>query len=80
MATWTDADIALLRAAILAVATGTKVLTVRYSGPPAREVTYHPVDLKDMQDLLATMTQAANTAAGNASYRLAGYRKGFGSC
>lgn len=61
----------MLRAA---VASG--VLTVHYSGPPARTVTYH--SLAEMRALLAEMAASVEVAAGTRqSYRLAAVAKGF---
>lgn len=68
-ATWTQAQIDELKAAI---ASG--VLTVSYSGPPARSVTYQ--SLKEMRELLAAMLEDSARAAGGRSYVLAGTRKG----
>lgn len=68
-ATWTQAQIDELKAAI---ASG--VLTVSYSGPPARSVTYQ--SLKEMRELLAAMLQDAAQAAGGRPYVLAATRKG----
>lgn len=68
-ATWTQAQIDELKTAI---ASG--VLTVSYSGPPARSVTYQ--SLKEMRELLAAMQQDVNAAAGGRSYVLAATRKG----
>ena len=64
MATWTQSDVDTLAAAI---ATG--VLSVEYSGPPARRVQYH--SLKEMRDLLAEMRAAVGDAAGTRQ----GYRR-----
>ena len=70
MATWTQTDIDTLAAA---VATG--VLSVEYSGPPARRVTYH--SLAEMRSLLAEMRAAVGDAAGTRqSFRRAAV-KGF---
>lgn len=74
---WTQGDIDTLKAAILRLASGEAVLTVSYSGPPTRTVTYHAVDLKAMRELLATMQADVNAAAGGKPYRLAAHRKGF---
>lgn len=65
---WTQADIDKLKAA---VASG--VLSVEYSGPPARKVTYQ--SLRDMLALLAQMNRAVN---GETTYRLASVNKGLG--
>jgi hypothetical protein len=70
VATWTQADVDSLKAA---VASG--VLTVRYDGPPGRTITYQ--SLAEMRSLLASMQQDVARAAGQAaSYRLASTRKG----
>lgn len=73
MATWTQADIDTLKAA---VASG--VLSVRYAGPPAREITYQ--SLGEMRKLLAEMIADVGAQAGTRpSFRLAGFKKGFTS-
>lgn len=77
--TWTAADVAALKAAILALASGEKVQTVSYGGPPARSVTYHAVDLPTMRDLLAEMVADVAQQGGRASYRLVKTSKGFSS-
>lgn len=70
MSLWTQADIDALKAAIR-----TGVLSVKYDGPPAREVVYH--SLSQMRELLAEMVQSVSTAAGGKRYRLAATRKGL---
>ncbi len=73
MADWTAEDVATLRAA---VATG--ILSVRYSGPPEREVRYQT--LSEMRSLLAEMVAAVATAAGTRQpFRFATHNKGFTS-
>lgn len=67
MALWTQEEIDTLKAA---VASG--VLTVRYAGPPAREVTYQ--SLAAMRALLASMVQ---DVSGAPTYRLIATKKGF---
>lgn len=71
---WTDDEIAQVRAAILAIASGTRVVTVSYAGPPARSVTYQAADLKMLRELLAEMT---GTSGDGPTYRLVGTRKGL---
>jgi hypothetical protein len=67
---WTQADIDTLKAA---VASG--VLSVEYSGPPARRITYQ--SLESMQKLLAQMVTEVQAASGaRPSYKLAAFRKG----
>lgn len=71
MGIWTQSDVDALKAA---VATG--VLTVSFNGPPARTITYH--SLAEMRSLLAEMVADVASAAGTrASFRLAGFSKGF---
>jgi len=67
MATWTQADIDKLK---LAVASG--VLTVKYAGPPEREVTYQ--SLGAMRALLAEMSRQVNGAP---AFRHASFSSGF---
>lgn len=71
MSSWTQADVDALQAALKG-----GVLSVRYDGPPAREVVYQ--SLPQMRALLAEMRQAVGAAAGRKPYRLASTRKGFG--
>lgn len=71
MATWTQADVDALKTA---VASG--ILTVTYSGPPSRTVTYQNLDA--MRRLLAEMVADVGNAAGTRSnYKLAANRKGL---
>lgn len=68
---WTEADITKLKEAV-----GSGVLTVKYAGPPAREITYQ--SLASMRSLLAEMVAAVRGAAGTRpSFRYAATRKGF---
>lgn len=70
MPTWTEADMAPLRAAI---ASG--VLTVVYDGPPRRQITYQ--SLGEMRALLASMERDIARAAGRPTVRFASTSKGF---
>lgn len=65
---WTQADIDKLKAAV-----GSGVLTVKYTGPPARETTYQ--SLAAMRSLLESMVRQVN--GGQTGYRLASTRKGL---
>lgn len=70
MSTWTQTDFDTLKKAI---ASG--VLTVRYDGPPARQITYQ--SLAEMRSLLASMKQDIAASSGKARrFRLATTRKG----
>lgn len=73
---WTQADADAVRAAILKLVTGTRVVTVSYGGPPARSVTYQ---MADLQDLRAILAEIERTTGSGATYRLASTRKGLGS-
>lgn len=71
MATWTQTEINELKKAI---ASG--VLTVTYSGPPSRSVTYQ--SLAEMRKLLADMQADVAAEAGTRSnHRFAALRKGL---
>lgn len=73
---WTTSDADALRAAILKLATGTRVVTASYTGPPARQVSYQIGDLAKMRELLAEVDRSAS---GGTTYRLASVNKGLGS-
>ena len=67
---YTQADVDALKAAIVS-----GVLTVTYSGPPARTITYQ--SSQAMRDLLAEILATDRAADGKKPYRLAAHRKGF---
>lgn len=67
--TWSSEDLAKLERAI---ASG--VLTVSYSGPPARSVTYQSMDSM-LKALALIRTQVAGTS--RTAVRYASLRKGF---
>lgn len=68
---WTQEDVDKLKAAC---ASG--VLTVSYTGPPARTITYQ--SLSSMRALLAEMiASVANAAGTRSSYRVGRFRKGL---
>lgn len=72
---YTQSQVDDLRIAIVAFATS-GVLTVKYSGPPAREMTYR--NLEEMKALLVEMIADIAEAAGTrTAYRFAAHRKGF---
>lgn len=71
---WTQEEIAQVRAAVLALATGTRAVSVSYAGPPARSVSYGTVDLPNLRAMLADMERSAGS---NPTYRLAATRKGL---
>lgn len=74
MAAWTQQDVNQVREAIVKLATGERVATVSFAGPPARSVTYGAADLKSLRELLAEMERSVNSAP---SFRRASFRKGF---
>jgi hypothetical protein len=73
--TWTQADVDALREAIVKLATGKRVVSVSYAGPPARSISYQIGDIAQMRELLA---EAQRAVGGGATYRLASTRKGLG--
>ena len=71
---WSTEEVAQVRAAVLALATGSRTVSVSYAGPPARSVTYGIVELPELRALLADMERSTG---GNPTYRLASTRKGL---
>jgi hypothetical protein len=71
---WTEEDVAKLRAAIVALASGQAVISVSYAGPPARTVTYAQADLDKMRALLAEMNRQVTAAP---HYRRVRWSRGF---
>lgn len=67
---WSQADIDELKAAIKK-----GVLSVSYSGPPSRSITYQ--SLTEMRKLLAEMVADVAQQDGRAPYRLVKTTKGF---
>lgn len=70
MATWTQADIDTLKAAITL-----GVLTVNFSGPPARSITYQSLD--QMRALLGSMQHDVDAQAGKPRFKRLTTHKGF---
>lgn len=61
MSTWSNpADIEKLRAAYRALLCGEAVLTVRFSGPPERQVTYQQADRAAMKRELDDIDRSAS--------------------
>lgn len=71
---WSSADVAQVRAAVVALAAGTRVVTVSYAGPPARSVTYGAANLGELRELLAEMERSASKTP---SFRRVAHSKGF---
>ena len=74
MATFTQEEIYQIKAAIMALATGARVVSVSYAGPPQRTVIYSEAQIGDLRALLA---QAQSSAVGTTRFRRASFRKGF---
>lgn len=72
---WTPEEVASVRAAVLALVTGTRAVSVSYAGPPARSVTYAMADLPGLRSLLEGMELGA--AVPGPTYRRATFSKGF---
>lgn len=71
---WTQADVDAIRAAVVALASGQRVVSVSYAGPPARSVSYGIADLSQLRALLAEMERAVS---GPPRYRRVVFSKGF---
>lgn len=68
---WSQADIDAVRAAVVALATGKRTVSLSYAG---RSVTYGTADLPDLEELLAKMERSASSSP---MYRLAKTSKGL---
>lgn len=71
---WTQADVNAVRTAIVALASGTRVVTVSYAGPPARSVTYGAAELGELRALLSEMERSL---PGTTKFRRVAFGKGF---
>lgn len=72
---WTQDDADAVRAAIRKLAIGKRVVSVLFSGPPQRNVSYQMVELPTLRALLAEITRELG---GGATYRLGATRTGLG--
>lgn len=73
---WTQADVDAVKAAIVDLASGKRVVTVSYAGPPARSVTYGAADLEALRNLHSEMERSVS---GKTRFRRVAFSKGFGS-
>lgn len=71
---WTQSELDQVRAAVVALAAGTRVVTVSYAGPPARSVTYGAANLAELRELLSEMERSVSTPT---RHRRVGFSKGF---
>ena len=75
---WTADERDQLKAAVLALATGARVVPVNYSGPPARSVTYGAASLAELRGLLAEAEAAVGASTSQRiTVRYPLMRKGF---
>jgi hypothetical protein len=73
---WSQVEVDAVRAAIVALATGTRAVSISYAGPPARSVTYSDAQLGDLRALLSEMERSAG---GSPKFRRVAFNKGFDS-
>jgi hypothetical protein len=71
---WTQADLTAVKAGVMALAGGARVVTVTYAGPPERSVTYGQAGLETLRALLSEIARAVNGAP---QFRRASFNKGF---
>jgi len=71
---YTQDDLAQVKAAIMALATGQRAITVTYAGPPQRSVTYGIAELADLRALQAEIQRDVNASP---TFRRASFSKGF---
>ena len=69
-----QADADQVRAAIVALATGKRTVTVTYAGPPERSITYGQAQLGELRALLSEMDRSAGGAP---KFRRFAFSKGF---
>lgn len=73
---WTQADADQVRAAVLALATGTRTVSISFTGPPARTQSFGIVQLDELRALLSEIQREVG---GGATYRLGATRRGLGA-
>lgn len=73
----TQADLDRLEAARIALGAGEQVQRVRYSGPPEREIVYHPTDLDKLERLIAVVRAELSRASGRARLTYIATKDGF---
>jgi hypothetical protein len=73
---WTQADADQVRAAIVALASGKRIVTVEYAGPPQRSVTYASAQIAELRSLLAEMDRQLGATSAPA-VRLVAFKKGY---
>jgi gpW protein len=71
---WTQGDLDQVRAAVLALATGARVYSILYAGPPQRQVQYAAVDLPELRKLIAEIERSVSGAT---AFRRVTFSKGF---
>lgn len=75
--TQTDAD--EIRAAILKLARGEQAVSVRFEGPPARQIDYKVAQLEELRSLLASIERSLSDSPrpGGGVFQQTSYFSGF---
>jgi len=71
---YTQADLTAVTQAIMNLATGARVVTVKYAGPPERSVEYAAAQLGELRALQAEIQREVN---GSPRFRRFAISKGF---
>ena len=71
---YTQADLTAVTQAIMALATGTRVTSVTFEGPPRRTTEYAAADLPQLRALQAEIQREVNASP---RFRRFGFSKGF---
>jgi hypothetical protein len=71
---WQQSDADAVRAAIVDLASGKRVVTVTYAGPPQRSVEYASAQLPELRSLLAEMDRQLKRTP---TYSVVSFNKGF---
>jgi len=73
---FTQADADAVQAAIVELATGKRVVSITFAGPPQRSETFQMVQINELNELLAKINRQLSPGG---TYRLAATRKGLGA-
>lgn len=59
---WAQEDVDAVKAAIIALVSGKRAVSVSFTGPPARTVSYQAVELDKLRAILAEMERSVSGA------------------
>lgn len=74
MASWTQEERDAVRAAVVKLATGERVVSISFAGPPAQTIAYAAAELDKLRAFLAEMERSVS---GSPAYRRVAFSRGF---